>query len=168
MPGRALRISSRIIFFVCGLVSLFTAVLYAMLQGIGLPVQSEWVLFVAGLAVVGVVSVMAAVLPRAWIAKACKQDQGDKKLFAAPLKLLGGGAGIAYLLAVFANFAPSAWKLNPHIMLALCPMYLVKETFDPSPALVFFLLAPMNAAVYGSVGLTLGYAWLAVRKPKTR
>jgi hypothetical protein len=27
----------------------------------------------------------------------------------------------------------------------------------------FFLLAPMNAAVYGSLGLTLGYARLAFR-----
>jgi hypothetical protein len=29
------------------------------------------------------------------------------------------------------------------------------------------LLAPMNAAVYGSLGLTLGYVWLALRG-KTR
>jgi hypothetical protein len=37
-------------------------------------------------------------------------------------------------------------------------------TFDPSLATTFFLLAPMNAAVYGSLGLTLGYTWLAFRK----
>ena len=37
-------------------------------------------------------------------------------------------------------------------------------TFDPSLVAVFFLLAPMHAAVYGSLGLTLGYAWLAFGK----
>jgi hypothetical protein len=37
-------------------------------------------------------------------------------------------------------------------------------TVDPSLAAIFFLLAPMNAAVYGSLGLTLGYAWLALHK----
>jgi hypothetical protein len=42
-------------------------------------------------------------------------------------------------------------------------MYFVKMTFDPSLVAVFFLLAPMNAAAYGSLGLTLGYAWLAFR-----
>jgi hypothetical protein len=49
-------------------------------------------------------------------------------------------------------------------MFSLCPMYIVRMTFDPPPAAVFFLLAPMNAAVYGSLGLTLGYTWLAIGK----
>jgi hypothetical protein len=37
-------------------------------------------------------------------------------------------------------------------------------TFDPSLVATFFLLAPMNAGVYGSIGLALGYAQLAFRK----
>ena len=68
-------------------------------------------------------------------------------------------AGVFYLVAVFAYFSPNRWNLNPQLMLALCPMYLVKMTFDPSPAAIFLLLAPMNAAVYGSLGLTSGYMW---------
>ena len=46
-------------------------------------------------------------------------------------------------------------------MLSLCPMYFVKLAFDPSPVAVFVMLAPMNAAVYGALGVTLGYARLA-------
>jgi hypothetical protein len=46
-------------------------------------------------------------------------------------------------------------------MLSLCPMYFVKLAFDPSLVVVFFMLAPMNAAVYGALGVTLGCAWLA-------
>jgi hypothetical protein len=30
--------------------------------------------------------------------------------------------------------------------------------------LTFFLLAPLNAGVYGAVGITLGYVWLAFRQ----
>jgi hypothetical protein len=164
MSGRAIRTTSRLAFLFCGLISLFTAVPYAMLRGIGLPVQSEWVLFVIALAVVGFCSVTLAVLPRSWIAKAYKKDQDDQRLFSAPLKVLAGFAAISYLAAVFAYFAPNSWNLNPQLMLSLCPMYLVKMTFDPSPAAIFFLLAPMNAAVYGSLGITLGYAWLAFLK----
>jgi hypothetical protein len=37
-------------------------------------------------------------------------------------------------------------------------------TFDPSPVVIFLLLAPMNAAVYGSLGLTLAHLWIAIRK----
>ena len=164
MQGRAIGITSRIVFGVCGLVSLLTAVPYAMLHGAELPTQSEWVIFVAALAVTGVFSLTVSLLPRAWIARVCGTHRDDARLFALPLKLLVSFAAISYFAAVFAHLAPQTWRLNPQLMLALCPLYLVRMTFDPSPALVFFLLAPMNAAVYGSLGLTFGYVWLACRK----
>jgi len=135
-----------------------------MERGEDLPVQSEWIIFAIALALVGVFSVMLAVLPRSWIARACKKDRDDEQLFSAPLKLLGGFAAIFYVLALVAYFAPHSWNLNPQLMLLLCPMYLVKMTIDPSPVAIFFLLAPMNAAVYGALGATLGYARLAFRR----
>lgn len=165
MSGRAIRTTSRIIFFVCGSISLLTAAPYVMLRGVDMPVQNEWVIFAVGLALVGIFNVTVAVLPRSWIAKACKKDRDDAQVFSAPLKLLGGFAVIFYLVAVVAYFAPSRWNFDPQFMLPLCPMYLVKMMFDPSPVAIFLLLAPMNAAVYGSLGLTLAYAWLAFRKP---
>ena len=164
MAGRGIRVTSRILFFVCGLISLLTGVPYAMLRGEDLPVQSEWVIFVAALALVGIFSVAVAVLPRGWIARACRTDREDERLFSVPLKLLGGFAAVFYLVALVGYLAPHSWNLNPQLMLALCPMYLVRMTFDPSPLWVFVLLAPMNAAVYGALGVTLGYAWLALRK----
>jgi hypothetical protein len=164
MPGRAIRITSRIVFFVCGSISLFTGVPYMMLRGVDLPVQSEWVIFVVVLALVGVFSVTLAVLPRSWIAKACKKDRDDERLFSAPLRVLGGFAAISYVLALVAYFAPHRWNLDPQLMLSLCPMYFVKMTIDPSPVAIFFLLAPMNAAVYGALGTTFGYTWLAFRR----
>jgi hypothetical protein len=164
MPGRAIRVTARIAFLLCGLISLFTGVPYVMLRGAELPVQSEWVIFVVALGLVGVFSVTIAVLPRSWIAKACKKDRDNEQLFSAPLKLLGGFAAISYLLALVAYLAPHRWNLDPQLMLALCPMYFVKMTFDPSLVATFFLLAPLNAGVYGALGTTLGYAWLAFRK----
>ena len=164
MPGRAVRITARFAFLVCGLISLVTAVPYVGLRGAELPVQSEWVIFAVALAVVGVCSVTVAVLPRSWIAKACKKDRDDEQLFSAPLKLLGGFAAISYVLALVAYLAPHRWNLDPQLMFSLCPMYFVRTMFDPSLVATFFLLAPMNAAVYGALGTTLGYAWLAFRK----
>ena len=135
-----------------------------MLRGADLPVQSEWVIFVAILGLVGLFSVTLAVLPRSWIAKACRKDRDDEQLFLAPFKWLGGFAAISYLLALVAYLAPHRWNLDSQVMFSLCPLYFVKMTFDPSLVTTFFLLASMNAAVYGSLGLTLGYAWLAFRK----
>jgi hypothetical protein len=164
MTGRATRIASRILFVVCGLVSLMTGVPYVMLRGAELPVQSEWVIFAVALALVGVFSVAVGLLPSSWIAKACKQDRDDTNLFSAPLKLLGVFAAISYLVAVVAYLAPHRWNLDPQLMLALCPLYFVKMTFDPSLVAVLLLLAAMNAAAYGALGLTLGYVWLAFRE----
>jgi len=166
MSGRALWITSRIVFLVCGLTTLFTAVPYVMLRGAELPVQSEWVVFAVVLGLLGLFSVLVAVLPRSLIAKACRQDRDDEQLFSAPLKLLGIFAAIAYLLALVAHFSPHTWNLNPQLMLAVCPLYFVKMTIDPSPKSIFFLLAPMNAAVFAALGLTLGYVRLALRKER--
>jgi hypothetical protein len=167
MPGHALRTTARITFFLCGLIALFTGVPYAVLQGAELPVQREWIFFVIALAVVGIVSVMIAVLPRSWLAIASKKDRDDGQVFSLPLKVLGGFAGVAYLVALVAYLAPHSWNLNPQLMLVLCPMYLVRMNFDPSLVATFSLLAPMNAGVYGALGLTLGCAWLAFRKTRS-
>jgi hypothetical protein len=134
------------------------------MRGAELPVQSEWVIFVAALASVGLFSVTVAVLPRSWIAKACKKDRDDEQLFLAPFKWLSVFAAASYLVALVAYLAPRRWDLDPQLMFSLCPFYFVKMTFDPSLVATFFLLAPMNAAVYGSLGLTFGYAWLGLRK----
>lgn len=164
MPGRAVTIAARIAFLFCGLVSLLTAALYIMLRGVDLPFQSEWVIFALGLGLVGALSVAFAVLPRSWIAKAAKQDAGDNRLFSFPLKLLGGFAAVFYLLAVAIYFTPNSWGVDPQLMLSLCPMYFVKMTIDPSPLMIFLLLAPMNAAAYGALGIVLGYARLGLSK----
>jgi hypothetical protein len=169
MSARAIRTASRIVGLLCGLTSLFTGVPFLIVRGeLPLPVQSEWVIFVATLALVGLFSVTFAVLPRSWTAKVCKKDRDDEQLFLVPLKWLRGFAAISYLLALVAYLAPHRWNLDPQLMLSLCPLYFVKLTFDPSLVTTFFLLAPMNAAVYGSLGLTLGYAWLAFRKRTSR
>jgi hypothetical protein len=168
MSARLIRITSRIVFLLCGLTSLFTGVPFLMVRGgLPLPVQSEWVLFAVALALVGLFSLTLAVLPRSWIAKACKKDRDDEQLLLAPLKWLGSFAAISYIVALVAHLAPHRWNLDPQLMFSLCPLYFVKLTFDPSLAITFFLLAPMNAAVYGSLGLTLGYAWLAFRKQRS-
>jgi hypothetical protein len=167
MSARAIRTTFRIMGLLCGLTSLFTGVPFLIVRGeLPLPVQSEWAIFVTTLALVGLFSVIVAVLPRSWIAKVCKKDRDDEQLFLVPLKWLRGFAAISYLLALVAYLAPHRWNLDPQLMPSLCPLYFVKLTFDPSLVATFFLLAPMNAAVYGSLGLTLGYAWLAFR-PRT-
>jgi hypothetical protein len=158
MSARALAITSRLIFFACGAASLLTSAPYAILRGAGLPYEREWIIFFLMLAVLGLFGVATAVLPRSWLARASRQD-GDR-MFSLPLKLVGIFAVVFYLVAVVGNFAPHSWNLDPQIMFSLCPMYLIKMSFDPPATTVFFILAPLNAGTYGALGLLLGYLWL--------
>lgn len=164
MSGRAIRGVSRVVFLLCGLISLFTCVPYLLMRGAELPVQSEWVIFVVILGLVGFFSVMLALLSRSVMAKMCGRDRDNKLLFLAPLKWLGSFAVISYLVALVAYLAPHQWNLNPQLMFSLCPLYFVRMTFDPSLPATFLVLAPMNAAVYGSLGLILKCGWMAFRK----
>jgi hypothetical protein len=164
MAGRAIRITSRIVFLLCGLTSLLIAVLYGFLRGEDLPVQSEWIVFVVALGVVGILNVAVTFLPRSWIARVCGKDRDDPRLFSTPLKLLGIFAAIFYAIALLAFFSTHSWNLNPQLMIFLCPMYFIKMTIDPAPVAIFFILAPMNAAVFGALGAALGYVLLAFRR----
>lgn len=163
MAGRALSITSRILFFVCGLGALLDGAPYVILRGAELPVQSEWIIFVVALGLVGLFSLVVAVLPRSWLARVCRTNRDEGRLFSTPLKVLGVLAVIFYGLAVVAYFSPHSWNLNTQVMLALCPMYFIKQAIDPPAQQIFLILGPMNAAVYGAVGVLLGYAGLAFR-----
>ena len=142
MAGRSITITARIAFFLCGLVSLLNAAPYALLRGVDIPIESEWVIFAVALTVVGFFSLAAAVLPRSWIASLCGKDRNDSRLFLAPLKLLGCFAVTFYLVAVAAYFAPHAWSLNPQFILAICPMYLYED--DHRSIVTMDLLYPIS------------------------
>ena len=164
MSPRWIRILSRLAFFLCGATALFTAVPFVMLQGAELPYEREWIIFVAVLGIVGLFGATLAMLPRSWIAKPLRKERDDRQVFLSPLKWLGSFAAIFYIAALPVFLAPARWNLNPQLMYLFSPLYFVKMQFDPSLGIVCCMLAPMNAAVYGALGLTLGYAWMIARK----
>lgn len=166
MPGRAIRITARIVFVLCGFTTLLTGVPYALLRGEDLPYQNEWIVFVLVLGLVGGFTVLVAIVPSWWTAKAFGKARDDESPFSTPLKFLGTFALVFYLIAVIAHLAPHRWGLPTQLMLCLCPMYLVRMTFDPSAVWVFLILAPMNAAAFGSIGVAIGYLGLAFRRKK--
>lgn len=156
MAGRAVNITARAVFFVSGAISIAVAALYAMLRGSDLPSHREWIIFTVVLGLAGAVNVLVAIFPVSWTARVCRI--ADKSLlFWSALRMFGIFAVVSYLMTTGFFFTPHEWNLSGFLWtFLLCPVYLVRETFDPSPLVIFLMLAPINGAVYGAVGSVIG------------
>jgi hypothetical protein len=167
MSARAINITARILFFLSGVVALLLAALYTMLRGADLPNQREWIIFAVVLALVGAVSALVAIFPASWTARIWGVTD-KSSLFSLPLRMFGVFAVVAYLVTVGLFFTPHEWDLSGFLWTyLLCPVYIVRETFDPRPMEIFFTLAPIDAAVYGAIGAAIGFVLLAPRKKGT-
>jgi hypothetical protein len=163
MANRAINIAARILFFLSGLVSCAGAIPYVALRGSGLPYQNEWIIFAIMLPLAGVISVLAAILPASWTARICRVPDKSSVL-SLPLKMFFGLAVVSYLLTIGLYFTPRAWNLEGFLLtFLLCPVYIVRTDLDPAPLILFGILGPVNAAVYGAIGVVLALARLAFR-----
>lgn len=77
--------------------------------------------------------------------------------FSKPVKLAVIFAACAYLWTVaLALVPPSRVDIPPLLVFLLCPACIFTVTVDPSFSTVAILLGPMNALVYGVIGVCLG------------
>lgn len=157
MPGRAVNVTARILFFLSGVASLAVAALYAMLRGAELPYQWEWVIFAVVLTLAGAVNVLAAILLTSWTARICRVTDKSSVL-PAVLPMFGVFAAVSYVITVGLYFTPHEWNLSGFVWtFLLCPVYIVRQTFDPRPVAILLILAPLNAVVYGAIGSVVGF-----------
>jgi hypothetical protein len=161
MANRASGILSRLTFVMCGIVSVLMGNLYrAVLGAPGPVVYGHWNVRSLSLIVVGGFAVVLAMLPSSWFA----MRSGDQSRSLVPLKVLNGFAASSYLLTLALFFAPSSWHLSPWLLFSLCPAFVLTITVDPSLSSVLFLLAPLDAAIHGSVGAIVGSVVVFVRR----
>jgi len=74
-----------------------------------------------------------------------------------PVKLALILAACAYLWTItLARVPPSRGHIPMPLVFLLCPACILTPTVDPSFSTVAILLAPINAFVYGLVGICLG------------
>jgi hypothetical protein len=163
MTTRLVTLSYRLALFVCGVISLLLGRAFRMIQGVMPDANVNWSLFSITLTLVGGLIVVIALLPISWVKRVYNSVSGRESDSSMPIKLLGGFALFSYLLTVGLNFAPRSWHLTPQLVYLACPACVLTVTVDPSLGAVISMLAPLNAAVYGSLGALLGYFFLAVR-----
>ena len=162
MSFRLIGIPSRFAFAVSGLVSVLLSRMYLALGGLDSTSRGSWSLFSLALMAVGGIAVFIALLPGSWVKKAFKLELDKSTSF--PIKMLAGFAIISYLVIAGLSFAPHSWHPSPQFVFSLCPACALTTAVDPSLGTVLLLLAPLSAAVYGSLGGVLGYVSVVLRK----
>jgi len=158
------KLFSRIALFVCGTISILLGRTFRAMQALMPDAHVKWSVFSVPLMLVGGLTVVITLLPSSWVERACNSGSGKGTRSSIPIKLLGGFAVFSYLFTVGLNFAPLSWRLTAQMVYVVCPACVLTITVDPSLAAVMLVLAPSNAAVYGSLGALLGYFFLAVRR----
>jgi hypothetical protein len=161
MASSLIGIPSRFAFLVCGLISVALRRMYLALRSLDPASHASWSLFSAALMVVGGFAVFIALLPGSWVEKACKIEPGNPSLL--PIEMLAGFAVVSYLVIVGLFFAPHTWHPSPQVVFAVCPACAL-TIVDPSLGTVLLGLAPLSAAVYGSLGAVMGYMSVVLRK----
>lgn len=112
---------------------------------------------------VGGFAVAIALLPGAWIKSVCKIGPDNQQRLSLPVKLLGGFAAFSYLLTIGLYFAPLNGHPSPWVVFSVCPAWPLMLATGDSVGTVVLLVAPVDAAVYGSLGATFGFLLVVLR-----
>jgi hypothetical protein len=154
---------SRVAFFACGMISVLLSNGYRALQRVDPDMHSRLPLFSTALIVIGGFSAVLALLPTSWVAWASKTPT-NQNVFSVPIKMVGALAVFSYLLTLGLYFAPKTLSHFPlFVIFSACPACVLSVTVDASFGTVLLLLAPLSAAVYGSLGAILGFVLVAIR-----
>ena len=145
----------RVAFFICGVATVLIGRVYGSLSQLTPTQKISWSPFSYVLLTIGILAICISCLPSAWIQRA---NQSTSQRF-TPLKFLLSFALLGLLLTIVLSFLPSAFAHpSPALVDSLCPACALMITVDPSLPTVLFLLAPLNALVFGAIGGVIGTA----------
>lgn len=151
MASSLIGLPSRFALFVCGMISVSVSRIYFALQGLDPSVHGWWFLFSAILVTVGGLAIVIAVLPGSWVEKLCKIE--PDKLSLVPIRMLGTFAVVSYLLVVGLYLIPPSGHPSPVLAFSVCPACALT-------------IAPLSAAVNGSLGGVLGCLLVVFRQSR--
>jgi len=164
MPTYSRGIAVRLIFLFCGAVSVYISAACRSVRMFFPDSRGSWLTLSIVLLLVGGVSLVAAIIPRKWVMKMNGADSGNEFPGKLPTRMLLGFATFSYLLVGGLALVGSSLPTSPGLVYAVCPACALTITVDPSLASVLLILAPINAAVYGAMGATVGLMLVATRR----
>jgi hypothetical protein len=162
MLVRPSGIIARIVFVLCGVLSILLGKDYWSLQIFRSALGASWLFSVVMIAAGGFV-VVVALLPSRWMRSASRIERDNQRCLQLPFRVLAAFAAASFLMTAALIFAPHGWHPSPQLVFAICPACALTITVDPSPVSALLILAPLSAAVYGAFGGALGYIFIWLR-----
>jgi hypothetical protein len=77
----------------------------------------------------------------------------------SPFRFLLGFAALGLLLVAVFSIVPGHAQPPMALVYSLCPACVLTVTVDPSLSTTLFVLAPLNALVFGAIGGVIGTAY---------
>jgi hypothetical protein len=160
----AIKMAQRVVFFICGVVTVLVGRVYSGLQRLAPPEKIEWLHFPSALLILGAIAVCVSFLPTRWVGGVVTKPTELRLI--TPFKFLLSFAALGLLLVVVFSFVPPTTLARPPIPLvySLCPACVLTATVDPSLTTAVFFIAPLNALVWGAIGGVIGTAFVVVRR----
>lgn len=153
----AIEMVQRTALLICGLMTVLIGRVYGGLPQFAPAQQIAWLSFSYTLLFVGVVAVGISLLPTAW-SQGITETPSELRRFTPFRSLLSFAALGMLLVAVFSFVPPSLARPPIPLVYSICPVCVLTVTVDPSLATALFMLAPLNALVFGAVGGVVGTA----------
>ena len=166
MPTYSRVITARLLLLLCGAAAVRISAVCRSLRRFFPDNHESWLALTIILLLAGGVSLLAAVTPRRWVVKMRGADFGRDFPDKLAIRLLLVFATFSYLLVAALTVAGPSLEIPPGILYAVCPACALTITVDPSLISVLLVLAPVNAAVYGAIGATIGIVLAATMRTK--
>jgi hypothetical protein len=147
----------RILLFVCGVMTVLIGRVYGGLRQFA-PPQQVWSPFFYVFLIAGIIAVCLSFAPTAWTERTTG-DPGELRR-SVPFRFLLSFAAVGLLLVIAFTFVSGRFASPSHgVLYSLCPACALTVTVDPSLGVSLFVLAPLNALVFGAVGGVIGTAF---------
>jgi hypothetical protein len=155
----------RVAFFICGVMTVLVGRVYLGLHRFAPAPGIAWLPIAYVLLICGITAVCISFLPAAWVQGIGKTTTELRQWRSTPFRFLLSFAVLGLLLVAVFSFVPPSFARPPiPLVYSLCPACALTVTVDPSLPAALFVLAPLNALVFGAVGGVIGTAFAIVRR----
>ena len=152
--------------FICGVVTLLTGRVFNGLEHSWPTTEITWSWYSYVLLGVGAIAVCISLLPATWLQALTGKHVEVRQ--ATAFRSLLSFAAFGLILAVALNFVPSSFPLSIRVVYMLCPACGITITVDSSLAMNLFVLAPLNALIFGAIGGLIGTAYGMATRERLR